>query len=131
MKTSDWCVYGIDVELVSEVNDEVAMLVLQNQKVEVNWFHELLGHPGEAKTRIVAECHGVKLTGKFKACAACAKAKIGQANVSKLVLTMGRQSFWERGCILMLAPSRPGVMVDPCFGCWLLMRQQVTVLVSF
>ena len=31
-------------------------------------FHELLGHPAEAKTRAVANYYGVKLTGEFKVC---------------------------------------------------------------
>ena len=46
--------------------DDVAAPVLQDNRVDVNQFHEPLGHPGEAKTRMVVKAHGVKSTGKFR-----------------------------------------------------------------
>ena len=45
-----------------------------------NCFHELLGNASdEAKTRAVAKCCGVKLTGTFEVCSHCARAKAKQA----------------------------------------------------
>ena len=61
------------------------------RKFDVNCFHELLGHPSEAKTRLVANYYGVQLSGKFKTCAACVKAKAKQADIPKK-LEKGKRS---------------------------------------
>ena len=66
-----------------DVEVEVASPALIEGTVNVNKFHELMGHPSEAKTRLVAAYYGVKLSGQFKTCSACAKAKAKQANVPK------------------------------------------------
>jgi len=66
--------------------DDVATPILEGTNpVDVNYFHELLGHFGEDKTRVIAKYYGVKLSGKFKPCSDCAKAKAKQANVPKNV----------------------------------------------
>ena len=55
----------------------------KSSSVDVNYFHELLGHFGEEQTRVIAIYYGVKLSGKFNSCSDCAKAKAKQANVPK------------------------------------------------
>ena len=57
----------------------------EGSTININEFHELLGHCGEEKTRAVAKYYGVKLTGPFKPCTACATAKARQANIPKSV----------------------------------------------
>ena len=53
--------------------------------VDVMRFHDVLGHPSEAKTRAVACYYGVKLTGKFKVCTHCAEAKAKAAAIPKSI----------------------------------------------
>ena len=53
------------------------------RSVDVNYFHELLGHFGEKKTREIANYYNIKLSGKFNPCSDCAKGKAKQANVPK------------------------------------------------
>ena len=74
-----------------ETEPELAAPALTSGKCDVNCFHELLGHPSEAKTRKVAKYYGVKLFGKFETCGACAKAKAKQADVPKK-LEKGKRS---------------------------------------
>ena len=53
----------------------VAPALTSGTTCDVNLFHELLGHPSEEKTRLIAKYYGVELSGRFKTCGACAKAK--------------------------------------------------------
>ena len=53
--------------------------------MDVNKFHQMLGHPDEAKTRAVAKYYGIKMTGEFKVCSHCAEAKAKAASIPKYV----------------------------------------------
>ena len=83
VKTKDGYVCAIKMHFDTGV--EMAAPALKDGSVNVNRFHELLGHPSESKTRAVAKYYGVKLTGSFKTCASCAKAKARQANIPKSI----------------------------------------------
>ena len=52
--------------------------------VDVNYFHELLGHCGEKKTREIANYYNVKLSGKFNSCSDCAKGKQNKLTFQKV-----------------------------------------------
>ena len=66
--------------------EDVATPTLNSKStVDVNYFHDLLGHFGEDKTRAVAKYYGIKLKGKFNPCSDCAKAKARQANIPKSI----------------------------------------------
>ena len=85
IKTKSGYVCGIATKPRIE-DDDVATPALRTENpINVNHFHDLLGHFGEEKTRAVAKYYGVKLSGKFKPCSDCAKAKAKQANVPKSV----------------------------------------------
>ena len=59
VKTKSGCVCGIATEPRNE--EDVATPTLGKEvPVDVNCFHNLLGHFGEEKTRAGTECHGVK-----------------------------------------------------------------------
>ena len=82
IKTKSGYVCGVRVE-PEEL--EIATPALKDGPVDVMRFHELLGHPSEAKTRAVAKYYGVKLTGEFKVCSDCAEAKARAAAIPKNV----------------------------------------------
>lgn len=82
IKTKSGYVCGVRVE-PEEV--EIAAPALKDGPINVMRFHELLGHPSEAKTRAVASYYGVKLTGEFKVCSHCAEAKARAAAIPKTV----------------------------------------------
>ena len=78
--------YVCDVATKPRTDEDVATPTLGKEiPVDVNYFHDLLGHFGEEKTRAVAKYYGVKLSGKFEPCSDCAKAKAKQANVPKSI----------------------------------------------
>ena len=72
------------VEILPLEEDEMAAAIVDGA-VDVNKFHELLGHVSEEKARAVARYYGVKLVGKFNPCSACAEAKARQKNIPKKV----------------------------------------------
>jgi len=63
--------------------DVVNSTLEKSSSVDVNHFHQLLGHLGQVKTREIAKYYGIKLTCKYKPCLDCVKGKAKQANVPK------------------------------------------------
>ena len=45
------------------------------KSVNINQFNQLLGHTSKAKTHLVANYYGVKLTLKFEICTYCTRKK--------------------------------------------------------
>ena len=116
IKTKSGHVCGVATRPRNE--EEIATPTLGKEvPVDVNHFHNLLGHFGEDKTRAVAKCCGVELSGKFKPCSDCAKAKAKQANVPKFFLMKKGVQFLENVCFLTLVPSSQEVLVVQNFGC--------------
>ena len=68
-----------------DTESEIAAPALKDKQMDVNKFHQVLGHPSEAKTRAVASYYGVKLTGEFKVCSHCAEAKAKAAAIPKTI----------------------------------------------
>ena len=85
VKTKEGYVCAIKMHFNTETREDVAVPALKDGSVNINCFRELLDPPSESKTRAVAKYYGVKLTGKFKTCANCAKAKARQANIPKSI----------------------------------------------
>ena len=81
INTNRGFICGVNVEPLVET--EVAAPVLKDQPVNINCFRELLEHPSEAKTRAVAKCCGMKLTGTFEVHFHCVRAKAKRANVPR------------------------------------------------
>ena len=76
--------YVCGVATKTKKNYDVVNYTLEkSSSVDVNHFHQLLGHLGEVKTREIAKYYGIKLTGKYKPCPDCVKGKAKQANVPK------------------------------------------------
>ena len=74
------------VEILPLEDEEVAAPALEGgETIDINKFHALLGHVSEEKARAVAKYYGVKLSGKFVPCSACAEAKARQRNIPKSV----------------------------------------------
>ena len=82
IKTASGYVCGVTVE--PQVA-EIATPALKEGPIGIMRFHELLGHPSEAKTRAVASYYGVKLIGDFEVCSHCAEAKAKAAAIPKTV----------------------------------------------
>ena len=82
IKTKSGYVCGVRVE---PEDLKLAIPALKDGPINVMSFHELLGHPSEAKTRAIANYYGVKLTGEFKVCSYCAEAKARAATIPKTV----------------------------------------------
>jgi hypothetical protein len=53
------------------------------QKIDVNKFHEMIGHCGVDRLKKTANIHGLKLKGEFKICEDFALDKERQRNVNK------------------------------------------------
>jgi hypothetical protein len=51
--------------------------------IDVNRFHEILGHCGADRLQKTAHIHGIKLKGNVEVCEDCAIAKARQKNVNK------------------------------------------------
>ena len=83
IETKTGYVVGTKIIPNNEHTELATPTILDTNPVDVNEFHELLGHPSESKMRFIAKYYGVKLTGKFKVCTHCAEAKARQANIPK------------------------------------------------
>jgi hypothetical protein len=53
------------------------------KEIDVNKFHEMIGHCGVERLKKTANIQGLKLKGEFKVCEDCALAKAKQMNVNK------------------------------------------------
>jgi DNA repair protein RadC len=51
--------------------------------IEINQFHLMLGHCGLDRWKRIANIHGFRLIGEFKAFKECSISKAGQKNVKK------------------------------------------------
>jgi len=83
IETKTGYVVGTKIIPNNEHTELATPTISDTNPVDVNEFHELLGHPSESKMRFIAKYYGVKLTGKFKVCTHCAEAKARQANIPK------------------------------------------------
>ena len=54
-----------------------------NKTIDVNKFHNMIGHCGVDRLTKTAQIHGLKLKGDLKVCTDCAIAKARQKNVNK------------------------------------------------
>jgi hypothetical protein len=68
--------------------DSAAAYVAQNEEdsiksIDINKFHEMIGHCGFDCLKNTAQVHGLKLKGDIKVCQDCAVAKARQKNVNK------------------------------------------------
>jgi hypothetical protein len=63
--------------------------------IDMNRFHEILGHCGAVRLQKTAHIHGIELKGNLEVCEACAIAKARQKNVNK-EWKGGRQTPGER-----------------------------------
>jgi hypothetical protein len=53
------------------------------KEIDVNTFHEMIGHCGVDRLKRTANIHGLKLKGEFKGCEDCTVAKARQRNINK------------------------------------------------
>jgi hypothetical protein len=53
------------------------------KEIDVNKFHEMIGHCGVDRLKKTTNIHGSKLKGEFKVCEDCAVSKARQSNVNK------------------------------------------------
>jgi hypothetical protein len=53
------------------------------KEIDVNKFHEMIGHCGVDRLKKTTNIHGLKLKGEIKVCEDCALAKARQRNVNK------------------------------------------------
>jgi transposase InsO family protein len=77
-------------------------------KININEFHSLLGHPGEAKMRSTAKAMGIILTGNLHQCVHCPLAKARQRNMNKKDNSMISKKG-ERLCIDISSVSKVSI----------------------
>ena len=84
LRTKSGYVCGCKFEAKNDT-EVAAPTISRDTTIDINKFHDVLGHCGESKMRAVANYYGVKLTGNLRACENCAKAKAHQANIPKSI----------------------------------------------
>ena len=82
MKTKDGWVPGVEVE---DVIDDVLLLAKEQKpkNVNINDYHEQLGHPNMVITKTTAVARNINLTGTVQPCGDCMIGKARQKNVPK------------------------------------------------
>jgi hypothetical protein len=84
IKSLDGTVSGIKMIYLDSSTAYIAQNQLYSGKsVNVNKFHEMIGHCGLYCLKKTAQVHGLKLKGNFKVCKDCAVAKARQKNLNK------------------------------------------------
>ena len=78
VKTKDGWVAGVDIIPIQEQ----AKLAF-SRSVDINTYHQELGHPCESVTKATAKLKNIRLTGEFRPCKDCAVGKSKQKMVSK------------------------------------------------
>jgi hypothetical protein len=84
IKTVNGSISGIKM---TEYDPSVAYLTKGSltaiKEIDVNKFHEMIGHCGVDRLKKTANIHVLKLKGEFKICEDCALAKSRQRNINK------------------------------------------------
>jgi hypothetical protein len=84
IKTVNGSISGIKM---TSYDPSVAYLVKSSltaiKEIDVNKFHEMIGHCGVDRLKKTANIHDLKLKGEFKVCEDCAVTKVRQRNVNK------------------------------------------------
>jgi hypothetical protein len=84
IKSLDGTVSGIKMIYLDSWTAYIAQNKLDSVKsVDMNKFHEIIGHCGLDRLKKTAQVHGLKLKGDFKICEYCAVAKARQKNLNK------------------------------------------------
>ena len=95
-RTTNGFVSGIKMSVYdSPVIYNATKGLITNKCLDINRFHEILGHCGLDRLQKTAKIHGLKLKGDFEVCKDCAVAKARQKNVNK-VWKVGSQIPGER-----------------------------------
>jgi hypothetical protein len=84
IKSLDGTVSGIKIVYLDFPTSHVPQNKLDSVKsIDVNKFHEMIGHCGLDRLKKTAQVHGLKLKGDFKVCKDFAVAKARQKNLKK------------------------------------------------
>jgi hypothetical protein len=84
IKSLDGTVSRIKMVSLESSTAFVTQNILESNKIiNVNKFHEMIGHCGVDRLKKTAQVHGLKLKGDFKVCKDCAIAKARQKNINK------------------------------------------------
>ena len=86
------------------------------KKLDINVFHQLLGHVSENVTRNTAKYYGVELDGKFNTCKECALAKAQQKNLGHVDYPK-EAKYLEKDYLLTYHQLRNQVLAEQNFGC--------------
>ena len=80
VRTKTGYVSGLNMYAIVEKDIKIPKLK-SGREVNINTYHQMLGHISEERTRATAKYYNVKLTGKFETCYNCALAKARQNNL--------------------------------------------------
>jgi hypothetical protein len=84
IKSLDGTVSGIEMVSLESPSAYIAQNKTDSSKsIDVNKFHEMIGHCGVNCLNKTAQVHVLKLKGDFKVCEDCAVAKARQKNLNK------------------------------------------------
>ena len=124
IKTRDGWVAGVDLLPMSIGKFSHVNQGKTDNTLDINDYHERLGHPGENVTRWTAKFFGVALSGPALQCNACALSKARQKNVPKA--TVPRSTI--PGERLFIDISSPSVKSIGGSRHWLLVLDDATDL---
>ena len=71
----------LQASLESKLSSNYSLVAHQN--ININHYHQLLGHPCERYTRLTAAKNNITLTGSFNTCISCSLGKINKKNINK------------------------------------------------
>jgi len=104
------------VEMVPRISTEAAAVTMFG-KLDVNKFHQTIGHANEQVTRATAQQLGIALRGTFEKCENCAISKIKKENIPKASVIKAKVKG-ERVYMDISSIQYPA-MEDPSTGsCW-------------
>jgi hypothetical protein len=83
------------------------------KEINLNKFHEIIGHCGVDSFKETANTHGLKVKGEFKACEDCAVAKARQRNVNKD--WKGEKSSTKKRIYLVISSIKAESYGGSCF----------------
>ena len=120
--------YILGIKMVQQARD-ISQLNLESGKaININRYHELLGHVGIEALKNTANKMDLKLTGKFIKCEDCALSKVRQKNLNKDLVPRatkkGERFLWIYHQLNMKVWEKQNS------GCFLLMMQLIIVSAS-
>jgi len=120
--------YILGIKMVQQARDITQLNLDVEKSININRYHELLGHVGIKALKNTANKMDLNLTGKFTRCEDCALSKVRRKNLNKDLVPRatkkGERFLWIHHRLNMKVWERQN------FGCSLLMTQLIIASAS-